>query len=292
MNILPLFLMTFFVAVGSAIIKIVADRLPRTVALFVQYFFCAIYVFAFWIFSDRSAFSASAFFFIALAMGILNYAGAYCQWAAYRINMARTSLFSPLIGVLTIAFFWIFLREYKHLSVLALVGVVLHLAAIWIFLSGRKRNQAERIEGAAKWFFFTVVMVASFGILNFLMKVLSRDVAITHFLFYWYVGTFTFSALFLSADRGLNAGSLCKQKKAFFLIPLLSLSVLGALAALYWAFQTNSGTLVASYSALNSTFVPVIVGWMFFKEAKGISRREVCGLACGVVAATLIIAFH
>ena len=291
MNLLPLFLMTFFLAVCTATIKILSDKVPRTVALFVQYFFCAVYMVAFWILFDRTMLSAKEFFVIALGVSSVNYIGAYCQWAAYK-NMARTSLFSPLSGVLTIVLFWIFLKEYQYLSNWALVGVGLHLVAIWMFLSAKKEVQTAKSGSIKSWLFFMAGMVIFTGILHFMMKVLSKDVPETHFLLCWYCGTFGFSAFFFFANRKANVNYLLRREKVFWLLPVCSLGIVGYLAAQYWAFQTNSGTLVASYSALNSTFVPVITGWAFFKEAKAISRREIAGLACGVVAAVLIIASH
>lgn len=296
MNAYPLFGLLVFVALTSSLIKLIANNLPRVKALFAQYLFCALFVFLFWLFFDRSLPSVNLFLAIAGGMALLNYLGAYCQWSAYKIDMSRTSLFFPWVGLLAIALFCIFLDEYKNLKPAALIGVGLHVVAIYLFYMGRtkeKKKENNRMgnkgDNFKKWLFFTLGMVILTGLLNFWTEVLAFSVPKTQFLLCWYFGSFVFSSLALFFQKEKTEPS---KVKLFYFVPLLSLAIVMALACWYWAFQLNSGTLVVSFQALNLTFIPVLIGWLVFGERKGLNRVELSGFLCGIIAAILIILSH
>lgn len=296
MNVYPLIGLVVFVALSSALVKLIANNLPRVKALFVQYLFAALFISLFWLVFDRSLPSARVFLTIAGGLAFLNYLGAYCQWSAYKINMGRTSLFFPWVGLLAIALFWIFLDEYKNIKPVALIGVCLHVVAMYLFYAGRaaqkkKENNkgGDKGDNFGKWLFFTLGMVVCHGLLSFWAEILSSDVPKTQFLLCWYLGSFVFSSFALFFEKEKTEPS---KRKLFYFVPLLSLAIMLALVSWYWAFQLNSGTLVVSFNALNLTFVPVLIGWLLFGERKGLNRIELTGFLCGIVAAILIISSH
>ncbi len=298
MNVYPLFGLLIFVALSSVLIKLITNNLPRAKALFVQYLFAALFISLFWLFSDGSLPSARVFLTIAGGLAFLNYLGAYCLWSAYKIDMGRTSLFFPWVGLLAIALYCIFLDEHKNLKPLAIIGVCLHIVALYLFYAGRAVEKKfhtfsqkvwNKEENFWKWLLFTLGMVVLNGLIVFWMKVLSFDVSKTHFLLCWYVGTLVFSSFVLFFEKEKTEPS---KRKLFYFLPLLSLTILLGLTSLYWAFQLNSGSLVVSFNALNLTFVPILASWFFFGEKKGLNKIELMGFLCGAVAATLIILSH
>lgn len=291
MNVLPFFFMLIFTALSCTLVKLFTNTLPLKTALCAQYFFSSLFIFLFWAVVDRTHISPQVFCAVGLGLASLNYLGAYCLWEAYKINVSRTTLFFPWISVVTIVLCWIFLNEYKNLNPVVIVGVSLHLVAIWLFRAGQKsKNKSEKSQdNLKKWLFFTLVLVATNAVVNFLMKRVSSDVPKTQFLFAWYSGSFFFSlpALFFEKEKADP-----QKRKFYFFIPILSLIILVNLASLYWAYQLNPGSTVISFHALINTFTPAVIGWCIFGERKGVSKAELWGFVCGIAAALLIIAAH
>ncbi|MDD2731687.1 MAG: hypothetical protein PHI53_00635 [Candidatus Pacebacteria bacterium] len=201
--------------------------------------------------------------------------------------MSRTSLFLPLTSLFAAILYCIFLQEYEHLSFLAILGFIFHLVAIWLFKIGQNKGNREKDNAYGKWLLLTTILVIDNALIYFFIKLLSFDIPKIHFLVFWYSGClFYFSLTFIFKKEGQIEPL---RKKLFLLIPLISLLTIFNLLCQYWAFQLNSGTTTVSFIALNSTFVPVVVGWIVFKEGKNISKIEIIGFLCGIAAAILII---
>jgi len=292
MNILPLLGLIFFTAFCSYLIKLFADNLEKAKALFAQYLFCAFFIFLFWLFFDRTLPPLKVFLIISGGLALINYLSSYFLWSAYKIKMGRTALYLPWSGLIAIALYFIFLNEYQGLGILALVGVFLYLAATGLFYLGQRKKEKNNIKTKSTknnfwpWFFLVLAMVILGGLIVFFIKILSFNITRTHFLLSWYFGNFIFSSLALTFTKEKIKPI---KKKLFYLMPLLSLGIVLNMACFYWAFQLNTGTLVVAFNTLNSVIIPLLVGWLFFNEKKGLNKLELSGFISGTIAAVLII---
>lgn len=287
MNPLPFISIVLCTAGASLCFKVIADRMPKFMALLFMYLFSAVFVFVFWLMFDRTAITVRDFIVVGLVLAFLNYLSVQCQWSAYKINMSRASLMMPLKSILAVSLLAVFLGEHNYFAGLAATGFFFHLVAIWLFGLGSQSKESERISNYKKWLFFTIAMVSLTALIQFLMKILSSSVPTTSFLLIWYASIFVYFSLSFHLWKDKKRET--SEKGFFVFVPLTSFFTVANLASLYWAFQVSPGIAVVSFSALSETFVPAVIGWVVFKEARNISRIELIGLGLGIIAALMII---
>lgn len=268
-----------FYLIAWILIKLVVGKFPVIKALIFQFLLCLLIIYFYQLAKGELRFSKD-FFFVA-PLGFLVAFGAFWQWQAIKLSLSKTSLFLPLADVLTVALAGLFLSEFAQWSLTILAGVIFCFLAVFLFQDWKKKEENQK-----RWLFFTLLMIGIFGTAAFLMKVFSFDVPRGEFLTYWYTGTFlgSFVIFLFVKEKGFE-----KADKLFYLIPLLSLAVLGQLATYYWAFELAPASQVVPVRSVGITFLPVLAGWFIFKERKGLSRKEILAFLMGIAGALLII---
>ena len=289
---LPFVLLIVIHAAHSMAMKPMTDRLPRIKALLAMYLVCSLCGLLFWITFDGTLFTSRDLLVVGVGLGFLNFIVVQLYWAAYKINMSRTSLFLPLVSLFSATLLAIFLQEYEHLNLLAVTGFAIHLIAVWLFKVGQaQKNGGEEEEKYGRWLILTIALIATQSLQLFLMKVVASDVPTTQYIPMIYLGCLMYFGITLLCHK--KEAMPPKYKSAFWgLIPVIGVLTAGFTACVYWMFQKNDGIASVSFFALSQTFVPALVGWIFFKEGKGFSRIELAGFFCGVTAALLIIFSH
>jgi drug/metabolite transporter (DMT)-like permease len=129
-------------------------------------------------------------------------------------------------------------------------------------------------------------MICIFGTVTFLMKLFSFTIPRAQFLMYWYLGAFLGSIPLFYLEK---QSPFQFPGRLIFLVPLASLAILGNLATLYWAFELTLASRVLPLTSAGYVFLPVLSGWFFFKERKGLSKREVFSFVLGMASVLLII---
>lgn len=266
--------------IAVALIKLAANKLPRTQGLCWQYLFCAIYVWGYRLLINQNITFSSADL-IVLAIGFFNCFGAYLQWRAIKIHLSKTTLYDPLSEVITISLATIFLSEFKAWNFSLVLGMALSFSSFYLFY-------LKRVSEFKEWTVCTIGMFVITGIVTFLMKVFASVVKMPNneFLSFWYSGALlaTFPLLCLEKQKLFSYPG-----KIIFITPLLALTIIGNLLTLYWVFELTEVSRTMPIRLVGELIVPVSVGLFLFKERKGLSRVEILAFLIAIAGALSII---
>jgi len=272
--------------IGSlSLSKLVSNKLPqkKSQGIFFQYLFCAIIAIVYFFLWEKGAMNP-AIFLIGI-IGFINCFGLYFQWKAFEISLSKSVLFLPLMELIAMSLGVMFLGEVTFWNIQLLIGAGLCFLAITIFRLPKK----EKMESlySKKLILFILGMVLIFGTASFLMKSFSLTVSRGNFLMGWYVGAF-FGTLLLLILEKQNPFKI--PLKTVLLIFPLSLLVSGTIFALYWTYQLGGPiSLVSPIKGLFVTAIPIFVGWLIFKEIKGLSKKDLIGFVIGIIGAILVL---
>lgn len=271
---------------GLVLNKVATNKVPKKgVGIFFQYLFCALIAILYALFSGK----ADINFMIILigAVGFVNAFGCYFQWRAFDLSLSKSVLFFPLMQIVTIGLALIFLKEGSLWNLQLIFGAGLCFLSMWLFRSMATGKEGEKAIPKKKWLFFTLGMVIIFGVCSFLMKVFSYSVPRETFLMGWYSGALLGSLPLLAIEK---QNPIKISKKAILIIFPLSLLIMGALFALYWAYQLGGPiSMVQPIQGVAITIIPALLGWFIFKEKSGLSKREKWGFLIGIIGAILIL---
>jgi len=216
------------------------------------------------------------------AVGFINAFGNYFQWQASNLSLSRTSLFLPLMEVVTILLAVIFLQEAVLWNAKLVLGATLCFLAIFLF----RWQPSDKIL-KNKWFLFIIGMVLILGIAGFLLKVFSFTVSSETFLVAWYVGALIGSLPILGLEK---QNPLKADAKTLLTVLPVSIAILGSLFALYWTYQLGGPvSLVLPIRGLAITIIPILVGWFVFKERKGFTKTEWLAFSLGIAGAVMVL---
>lgn len=268
--------------IAVALIKLAANKLPRTQGLCWQYLFCVIYVWGYRLLINQNiTFSSSDL--IVLAIGFFNCFGAYLQWRAIKIHLSKTALYDPLSEVITISLAAIFLSEFKAWNFPLILGMALSFFSFYLFY-------LKKVGEFKEWTICTIGMFVISGIVTFLMKVFASVVKMPNneFLSFWYGGAFlaTFPLLYLEKQKLFSYPG-----KIIFITPLLALAIIGNLLTIYWVFELTEVSRTMPIRLVGELIVPVSIGLFLFKEREGLNRVEALAFLIGIVGALSIIFF-
>ena len=216
---------------------------------------------------------------IVFAAGFVNAWGAYCQWQAYKSSLSKTSILSPLSGVITAALAAILLGEaVLYRNPWSLVGIVLLFSSTF-FLIGK---------GEGVHLKFLLAMVTIFGVVTFTMKYFANsDIPLPTFLSLWYPGAFFGSLIPLWINRR-EPGKLLQSRS--WKIPLASMGIIASLASTYWAFQEAPANVVLPITSFGVILPTMLVGLWYFKEKQTINRKEKVGFLLGFLGLAALVA--
>lgn len=285
--------MTWQIALGILVLvntasvvltKVAADKLPkeRAKGIFWQYLFCGLLATGYALISGKMTWTPALF--LVGGVGLVNTFGNYCQWQASGLSLSKTTLFFPLMEVVSIAMALVFLGEKMFWNTQLIAGAGLCFLAMGL-LRLPKNNTKGNLGG--KWFLFILGMVLIGGVDVFLIKVFASNVPRENFLMAWYIGAFVGS--FPIAGMTKQNPFRISGKTLLVVLPV-SLAILGALFVLYWTYQLGGPvSLVLPIRGLAITVVPILVGWWLFKERKGFTKTEWLGFSVGIAGAILVL---
>ena len=267
--------------------KINSDNLPKkAIGIFYQYFFCFGLAILFFLAKNETKINSVVILIVIGIIGFVNAFGNYFHWKALEISMSKTVLFFPLMDIVSIGLAIFFLREIDLWNFQMTLGVILCFSAIWLFQSSKNISKRKEILNK-KWLFFTLGAVIIFGIAMFLVKISSFTIPNEIFLLGWYGGAFLASLPLLALEKQ----KLIKiPKKMLCSLFLLAVTTVGALFALYLTFQLEGPvSLVLPLRGVFITIIPVLKGWIIFKERKELSRKEILAFLFGIIGILLIL---
>ncbi len=267
--------------------KVAADKLPkRSVGIFYQYLICAILTFGFATLTGKIDFNSSLL--LVASVGFINAFGNYFQWQASSISLSRTTIFFPLMEVMTIFLAMIFLQEIVLWNFQLIIGAGLCFMAMWLFKLPQKNSDTNK-EGilSGKWLFFTLAMILIFGVAGFLLKVFALTIPRETFLMAWYFGAFTASFPILALEK---QNPIKSSARIILIVAPVAFATILALLMLYWTYQLNGPvSLVLPIRGMAIALIPVFLGWWLFHERKGLSHREWIGFFVGICGAILVL---
>lgn len=267
------------------LMKLVSDKFPKKKAkgVFYQYLFCALIALSYFFFWEKGVLNPE----IALIgiIGFVNAFGCYFQWQAFELSLSKSVLFLPIMEVVAISLAVIFLGELSLWNTWLFLGVGLCFLSMIIF--GLRETDVKGENPNKRWLFSIILAVLIFGIAAFLMKYFSLTVSRGNFLAGWYCGAFmgTLPLLVLERQNPINI----TKRTILYIVPL-SFAILGALFALYWTYQLGGPiSLVNPLKGVFITVVPALLGWIMWREAKKLSRKERYGSVIGLIGAIIVL---
>ena len=280
---LILLLNLIFSLFANTLLKSIVEKLPKAKSLSLQFFFAVLISLVLSFFTGGPKFGL--FFLLISLVGFINSFGVYCQWRAYDFSLSKTVMYIPLIGIVASVLATVFLGEaliYKN-SLAVLLGVILLFSASFFMLKESKKIHSRV---GFSWMGFVLGMVVISGIATFLVKFFTFSVNLQTFLLYWYLGAFLGSLPIIWLGRGETKKLF---QPLFWQIPLAALGILLSLATVYWALSLAPTGIVLSIQNLGLVLFSAIIGWLLFKERKGILKYQVVGFIIGFLGLTLLI---
>lgn len=271
-----------YITIGTTargIQKSAADNLPIAKASSLQFFFAGVLALLY-AFTVEDLELKRELIPVA-GMGFVVSIAVYAQWRATAVSLSKTSIFTPLSGVITAILALSFLKESSLFqNTPLLVGGVATLITAAILLSRTQNGGDGKID--AGWIVAVSTMIFIFGFVQFGMKWFANEnISSATFLSYWYPGAFLGSLVIVSLRRH-EAGTLF-QARHVWKVPIISLAIVASLSAQYWAYQLAPASFVAPVLTFGLATLPVLVGLWGFGERKKIGRIHVFGFLIGVI---------
>ncbi len=289
--------MLFGNVIAPVLIKKVSDGLNLPKKITVTFFFC--FIISLIVVVKMGSFTVNSMTFAILGMGLANAAANYASWRAQAINLSKMSLFVWLQPAIAMTLSAIFLGEHKHLSSTMLVGIALNLGAIILtsYSDFKKKDGETKVDARKNREFYISVLTCSFlfGLANFLYKCLTvKDVPMGQFLPSWYFGSFVGGVclIWITSFRGTSKkiiGSEALTRMDYCFLALLGIIYVGNLGALYWSHFLAPQVVLFPLYVMGDKVIPILVGFVIFKEQKKYSRAQLAYLAIGVVGTLLIV---
>ncbi|MAF43251.1 MAG: hypothetical protein CMI54_03650 [Parcubacteria group bacterium] len=267
--------------------KAAADKLPkRSVGVFYQYALCAIIASFYAVFVGGLDFST--LIILVMIIGAINAFGNYFQWQASHISLSKTSLFFPVMDIMTINLAIIFLAEGNIWNLQLVLGVLISFSAIYLFRFSSIKKDGTKETLNKNWFIYLTAMITIFGSAAFLVKVFSLTISSGTFLAGWYIGAFFGSIGLLALTRENPKNDFSKM--TFLTVLPVSTTILGTLLLMFLTYQFGGPvSIVLPFRMSFSAFTPALIGLFIFKERKTLSWKEKLAMALGVIGAALII---
>jgi hypothetical protein len=219
----------------------------------------------------------------------VNGVGAWFFLRAIKVSLSQSLLVMPITNVVAVSLTAAFLGEWQlldprtALGILTLIGSSATIFAVILFSGGGRQKNA----GNRKWLYATLGYVLVFGVVSFLAKYFANEqIAISHFLFSWYVGTLIGSFLPRVIEKNWVFIPRSGQFWKYF---FLALTMVGSNAAAYWALLSYPGAVVFPVFTFFYAAGSALLGLFVFKERKSFKTRDWVGMAVGAVGAIILI---
>lgn len=269
--------------VQIAIKKIGAVEGSRTRKLVYQYFFAAMFAVITAVLDGQVEVSVSVMY-VAI-IGAANAFGCYCHWRAYDISMSRTAMLSNLDDFMAISLGYGLLGELDVLTPSLAAGVVLSLVAAIVFARTKhgENGSGRQIIG---WVLGYSII---WGVAMFSMRLFSvQGMSLVTFVAAWYGGSwlgalFTRFVIMGREESGLHLTITQKAKTL-----LLAAAIWTSLMFAYWIRKFVPITVVQPIQLIAEMSIPVVIAFIFFGEARDMTRKEKYIIAVGLVGVVLV----
>ena len=266
--------------------KAASDRISKkSLGVFYQYLFCAIITVICAISTGKAQLNSTVLGIG--AVGFLNCIGSYFQWKVSGLSLSKTALFFPLMEIVTIVLAVIFLGEKTFWTIPLICGIVICFSTMLYFRFPKEKEDKEKKVESSKWFTYAIAMVLIFGAAGFFIKFFSDKVPTETFLMGFYVGAFlgSFPLLIAEKQNPLNA----PRKTILWTLPVAA-TITSAVFIIFWTYQLGGPvSFVIPVRGLSITLIPVLAGWFFFKERKGLTIHDGLVFLTGIMAVILIL---
>jgi len=276
---------TFAALLIPAIQKQIAGLPGKVNRIWWQYAFTALISSILIFLNHESIFHTVAI--IAFVVGIANGIAYYSYLCAIDISQSKSAVFSPFTHMIAILLAVFFLDEWKLLTPMTCVGLLLTMIGAFL-ISSKKLDSTQAGNRKETYRFLRLVAVYTviWGIALFCMKAFSSyGLSKLSFVFWWYLGSFIGASIIKIAlkDKSsvISIGGICWM---FFLAFLLVINMFFT----YWAYELAPMVLIQPVFQISNILGLLIVGLFFFRERNSLCRREWCGIGYGSCGAIIV----
>ncbi|MDO8599760.1 MAG: hypothetical protein Q7S02_06670 [bacterium] len=282
------------IIVGNILTQIILKKmvgLPSRARRFVwQFAFCALFGLV-GVACTTTAPPRAAVLIAIACIGIVNSAGAWCQWRAMDISQSRTAVFTWADDLIAMGLGYAILAESKFLNWQLTIGVLVCVAASVAF----PLTERWRIRGAdtapTPWSLFKWIAIYSviWGGALFAMRYygIKESVPISWFCAAWYsgslLGAICVYAFLDSKERGAPL-----TVRGLMSTAVLAAFVGTTLALAYWSRVLAPITVVQPIQQVSEMVCPALVGLYVFKEARQLSWTGKILFAVAMIGGVLI----
>jgi len=279
----------FSYVLSSFLFKRLANLPQKNRRIAWQFFFCFIFSIIFVIFKIAigSSFRLSWLMPIAAGMGILNSLANYCYWRAVGISLSKSSLFGRYDDLIAMALGLIFLREIKFLNWSLLIGIAICLGAAFLLIVQKSRADQKSNSNVAlfKWLILSSLI---WGTTTFFMRYFAiNGLQLQEYLFSWYGGSFL-GALMLVWINKKEWSSGWFSGREISNVAIFGTTIWASMFLAFSAAQLAPLTVLSPISFISRAIFPVLVGFLFFKEATALTRLEKFAFLAGFAGAVII----
>jgi drug/metabolite transporter (DMT)-like permease len=266
--------------------KVASDKTEKkSIQLFYQFFFCLLAAISYAFLTKE--FNPSPVIIPLLISGSFNALANYSFLSAVELSLSKTSLFLPFVDIFSLLLTIIFLGENLLFTFQVAAGIILCFLAMFLFQTSSKRENSSKEMDKKKWFIFTLLMILIYGVSVFLIRIFSATITRGDFLIGFYLGSF-FGSLPIILWEKQNPAKISRKMTLLFIV--ISLAIFSNLSFLYLTFQLGGpASIVLPVRRSIATIATVLIGWLIFKERRGISKKEILGFVIGIIGVVVIL---
>lgn len=264
-------------------VKIASDKIQeKAIAIFFTTLFC------FLILLPIGITKANQAFFMVGIIGMMDVIGSCFYWQIVNMNLSKSSLFVPLGEITSIILAIIFLNEGGFWNFQLIIGAGLCFLAIYLFSLPKNKKDANETALKRKWVLYLAFSLIIFGVVDFLITktIISSNINAQDFLISWFGSSFLTSSaiLFIKKQNPFKLPS-----RTLWIIAPVVMSSLLVMFATFYTFGAKPLSLVLPLRSLATTLIPILAGWIIFKEREKFSKNDWLGFFFGIMGAILVL---
>jgi hypothetical protein len=224
-----------------------------------------------------------------MVVGAGNAFGCYCQWRAYDISMSRAAMLSNFDDLVAIGLGYAVLGELSILTPVLTAGIAVSVISVMVFaISGRhnKLNNGKSVYQLAAWVAgYTLVWGAALFSMRFFSL---QGLNILTYVAAWYMGSLLGALFtrFVIIGKKEEGEPLTRVQLAKVL--LLAIGIFTSLMLNYWMRMLVPITVIQPIQLVAEMSIPALIGLIFFREIRGMSRQEIVIIAFGLMGVVMI----
>lgn len=280
-----LFFSLVFGSVRTIIDKELADRLDPLLLFFHLNLWGTVFFILFYFFRYQSfppIYLEMAF------LGILFIIIMICYYAAIRINLSQTVVFSAYYLIVAMALSVVFLGEWQLFNPAifsgqkAILGTFLAIISLFLILKSHSQKEAKM---GKTWFFLILTDIILMGIATFWGKAFLFSHGPLESLISQSIGAFP--VLFLLILMQKKSFSLSFKNNSLVLLDGL-LMVFSA-AFFYYALKRGPIIIILPIQTIILTAISALIGLIIFKEVHLLEKSKLIGFCLGALGVILLV---